>query len=70
MGPWEPEPAFGQPYVVEVFAGDGSFSLACASEGLRVHEPDDVKWEGTDFLDAASIAGLEFRLERWAKVAR
>ena len=68
-GPWESAPVKGLPYVVELFAGDGRFSTACANAGLRVHEPDDVRYGGTDFLDPASVAGLGFRLERWAKVA-
>ena len=55
--------------MIEVFAGDGCFSKACMEAGLLVHEPDDVRWGGTDFLDPVSVAGLEFRLERWSKVA-
>ena len=68
-GPWESEPTVGQPFVVEVFAGDAEFSKACRKAGLRVAEPDDLRWGGTDFTDPVSVAALEFRLERWAKVA-
>ena len=69
-GPWESEPLEGRPFVVELFAGDAVFSKACAKVGLRVAEPDDLRWGGTDFLDPASVTSLEFRLERWAKSAK
>ena len=68
-GAWESEPVAGEPFVIELFAGDAEFSKACLEAGLRVHEPDDVRWGGTDFLDPASVATLELRMERWARIA-